>query len=316
MEFSAILIQTMTSTALTASWLLRIWQFARPHTIIGTSLSVWALAAIALAAQPTVPTVSQVMLVLMTWLACLAGNLYIVGLNQLTDIPIDRINKPHLPVAAGDLSEPTARRLVLVAGGVAIALGAWLGQWLLFTVVASLLLGTAYSLPPLRLKRWPLLAAFCILVVRGVIINFGLFLHFESQWLHREFLTPNIIILSSFIFLFSIAIALFKDVPDTLGDREYKIKTLTLLLGKEAVFQITRGVMAASYAAMIGIGYYHLGNLNGAIALWGHGVLFLLLWWRSQFVDLDDSGAIQSFYQFIWRLFFVEYLLFPLACWL
>ncbi|KAJ0475828.1 putative homogentisate phytyltransferase [Helianthus annuus] len=34
---------------------------------------------------------------------CLA-NSFVVGLNQVTDIEIDKVNKPYLPLASGDLS--------------------------------------------------------------------------------------------------------------------------------------------------------------------------------------------------------------------
>jgi homogentisate solanesyltransferase len=33
--------------------------------------------------------------------ALLAGNGYIVGINQIYDVDIDAVNKPFLPVAAG-----------------------------------------------------------------------------------------------------------------------------------------------------------------------------------------------------------------------
>lgn len=35
-------------------------------------------------------------------LALLAGNGYIVGINQIYDVEVDTINKPFLPVAAGE----------------------------------------------------------------------------------------------------------------------------------------------------------------------------------------------------------------------
>jgi homogentisate phytyltransferase/homogentisate geranylgeranyltransferase len=38
------------------------------------------------------------------------------------------------------------------------------------------------------------------------------------------------------------------------------------------------------------------------------------MWWQSFKVDLQDNSAIAQFYQFIWKLFFLEYLLFPAAC--
>jgi len=41
-------------------------------------------------------------------LALLAGNGYIVGINQVYDVNIDKVNKPFLPVAAGEHSEAIA----------------------------------------------------------------------------------------------------------------------------------------------------------------------------------------------------------------
>jgi homogentisate phytyltransferase/homogentisate geranylgeranyltransferase len=31
-------------------------------------------------------------------------------------------------------------------------------------------------------------------------------------------------------------------------------------------------------------------------------------------VDLSDRPSIASFYQFIWKLFYLEYIVFPIAC--
>ncbi|MFS8005578.1 putative homogentisate phytyltransferase [Helianthus anomalus] len=41
---------------------------------------------------------------------CLA-NLYVVGLNQLSDIEIDKVNKPYLPLASGELSVKAGIRI-------------------------------------------------------------------------------------------------------------------------------------------------------------------------------------------------------------
>lgn len=306
---------TATRSAPVLPDLKHLWAFARPHTIIGTSLSVWALAVMALARDPQWPSMVQIAVMLGTWLACLSGNLYIVGLNQLTDIEIDRINKPHLPLASGAFTPEQGKQIVMVSGAIAIALGLLLGPCLLATVLSSVLLGTLYSLPPVRLKRWPILAAFCILVVRGVVINGGLYLHFTQRLTGQSEITSAVGVLIAFIVLFSIAIALFKDMPDTSGDREYNILTFTLLLGKEAVFQIVRGVLIACYVGMIGVGVYHLADLNPTVMIGGHSLLLGALWWRSQSVELEEEVAIAAFYQFIWRLFFLEYLVFPLTCW-
>lgn len=88
---------------------------------------------------------------------------------QLFDIEIDRINKPYLPLAAGDFSVGIGVAIVLITGAAALAISLVSGSLpLLATVGGSLLLGIAYStdLPLLRWKRNPVLAAACILAVR------------------------------------------------------------------------------------------------------------------------------------------------------
>eukprot|EP00962_Isochrysis_galbana_P011657 scaffold3283_cov62-Isochrysis_galbana.AAC.1 len=44
-------------------------------------------------------------------------------------------------------------------------------------LIGSAILGTAYSAPPIRLKRQPLLASMCIMSVRGGLINWAFFQH-------------------------------------------------------------------------------------------------------------------------------------------
>ncbi|MGB5711822.1 MAG: homogentisate phytyltransferase, partial [Waterburya sp.] len=186
--------------------------------------------------------------------------------------------------------------------------------WLLATVAISLVIGTAYSIPPVRLKQFPFWAAICILTVRGVIVNIGLFLHYGDKFNGREALNPYVWTLTLFILLFTVAIAIFKDVPDLEGDQQYNINTFTLVIGKPAVFNLSRGVITACYCGMIIAGLFWLTSLNVSFFVASHLLLLGLLWWRSQDVDLSEKSAISDFYQFIWKLFFLEYLLFPIAC--
>ena len=296
----------------TGSWLYALWKFSRPHTIIGTSLSVMALYAIALAtASEGVTSVGQF---LGAWIACLGGNVYIVGLNQLEDVEIDKINKPHLPIAAGEFSRAQAQIIVAISGSVALLLALLLGRYLLFTVGVSLAIGTAYSLPPIRLKRFPFWAALCIFTVRGVIVNLGLFLHFNWVLQKSQVIPASVWALTMFVLVFTFAIAIFKDIPDMEGDKQYNINTFTIQLGKPAVFNLSLWVITVCYLGMIVAGALSLSTVNSAFVIITHVFALLLLWWRSRSVDLQDKSAIASFYQFIWKLFFLEYLIFPAAC--
>lgn len=246
----------------------------------------------------------------MAWLACLGGNIFIVGLNQLTDIDIDKINKPHLPVAAGDFSAQTGWWIVAISGAITILLSLIGGFWLSVTVLSSLLIGTCYSLPPIRLKRFPLLAAMCIFTVRGVVVNLGLFAHFREISNQLVIITPTIWLLTAFIIVFTVAIAIFKDVPDMDGDRRYKIRTFTLLLGKQKIFALSLGIIFACYVAMIAGVWLLATSLNAIAFTVAHLILTGALLLRSRDVNLKIKREITAFYQFIWKLFFLEYLLF------
>lgn len=297
-------------------WLSSFWKFSRPHTIIGTSLSVFALYLIALATTGSAIALNNIEQMLLAWLACLCGNVYIVGLNQLWDVEIDRINKPKLPLASGEFSIQQGRWIVGISGALAILIAGLSGTWLLATVATSLTIGTAYSLPPIRLKQFPFFAAFCILTVRGVVVNLGLFLHFVDKLNGKQSLNPYVWTLTLFILFFTIAIAIFKDVPDLEGDKKYNITTFTIVIGKSAVFNISRWVITLCYLGTIAAGIFWLNSINFALFVGCHLILLALLWWRSQNVDLEQKSAIADFYQFIWKLFFLEYLLFPVACFL
>ncbi len=294
--------------------LSQLWKFSRPHTIIGTSLSVLAIYSIALSNTHSSIAWTSLSPVLGAWIACICGNVYIVGLNQLYDVEIDRVNKPDLPLASGELSITTGRWIVGLTGVVAIAISAILDRWLFATVALSLAIGTAYSLPPIRLKQFPLLAAFCILTVRGCIVNLGLFLYFDSGLGGIGIVPPSIWVLTGFILVFTIAIAIFKDVPDLEGDRQYQIQTFSLIWGKMAIFNFTRWTISIAYLGTIGAGIFILPMVNTGVLVGIHSILLIALWWRSRDVDLEEKSAIADFYQFIWKLFFLEYLLFPIAC--
>jgi homogentisate phytyltransferase/homogentisate geranylgeranyltransferase len=297
-----------------SSWFSAFWRFSRPHTIIGTSLSIFGLYLITLGVTSSGFSISHLGQILATWIACLCGNIYIVGLNQVEDIDIDKINKPHLPLASGEFTSGQGQLIVIITGIVALVL-AWLtGPYLLGMVALSLVIGTAYSLPPIRLKQYPFWAALCIFSVRGTIVNLGLFLHFSSV-LQRSQGIPNVVwVLTVFILVFTFAIAIFKDIPDLEGDRTYNITTLTIQLGKQKVFNLALWVLTICYGGMILVALLQLAKINTIFVVITHTLIIIVLWWQGSGVNLQDKQAITNFYQFIWKLFFLEYLLFPVSC--
>ena len=287
------------------SFLYQFVRFSRLHTVIGTTLSILALWGIARALGGAFVSVQYLLWTLGT---CLAANIYIVGLNQLVDIDIDRINKPYLPLASGAWSVRTGRTVVLVALALSL-LGAALGNgWLLAVVLLSVLLGTLYSLPPVRLKRFPFWAAFCILAVRGLIVNLGLFLNFYTPFQSAPEVPAVVWTLTAVMFVYSILIAFFKDMPDLEGDRRYGISTFSLRLGVRRIHRLGVGLLAGLYLLVAALPFGMDLGVDPWIFSGFHVLLLIALLILSRRVDLTDQQSIARFYQGVWVLFFCEYI--------
>ncbi|PHI18453.1 homogentisate phytyltransferase [Lewinellaceae bacterium SD302] len=284
--------------------MLTFLRFARAHTIIGTSLSIICL--YVLAARLTGEY--DIWLLLLTLLSCLAANVYITGLNQLTDVEIDKINKPYLPLASGAYSIRTGRNIVIVSLIISIIVALLSTRFLITTVLLSLLIGTAYSLPPLRLKRFPFWAAFCILAVRGLLVNLLLYLHFQFAFNGGTAIPTVVWLLTAIIFAFSIIIAWYKDLPDTAGDAAYDIDTLSLRIGRQSVWRMGAWLLSLVFIIGGGLAYYYGYS---ALAV-GQLALLLGLALAGSRLDLQNQQSIARYYQSIWILFFLEYSIFAL----
>ncbi len=282
-----------------------LWRFSRPHTIVGTALSVLGLYAIAVAAHAATGAADLAA----TLLAALAVNVSIVGVNQITDVEIDRVNKPYLPIAAGDLTLPKAKLIVLAATALPLLMALSQGAAETVAVAAALLVGALYSLPPVRLKRFPVAASLCISGVRSLAVNLGVYWHFA----HR--IDPPVWALCAFVLPFSFAIAVLKDVPDIEGDRRFRIRTFSVRLGPERVKAIGLTALAAAYLGMATVGAVVLRHdAEPAVMVVGHLAALALLCVWSRAADPRDHEAFTRFYMRVWALFFLEYLLVPLAC--
>lgn len=277
--------------------------FARLHTVIATTIQVITIFLIVVGLEADS---SALLVVALTLATCLGLNLYVVGLNQLTDVAIDRVNKPWLPVAAGTLTWKGGRLLTLGAGGVSLVLALLGGPFLFLTVVLIMLIGSAYSLPPLRLKRFPVAAALSIAVARGVIANLGLALHYREVFGGTlPLLTLGM--LGLFFFGFGLVIAIYKDIPDGEGDRMYQIETFTTRLGPRRALDIGRVVLSLCYALPIGLALVGLPRGDALFLLISHALLISAFWTMSMRVDLQQRRSVASFYMFLWGLFYLEF---------
>jgi homogentisate phytyltransferase / homogentisate geranylgeranyltransferase len=296
--------------------LTTLWGFSRPHTLVVTCFSILGIYVIAASSLPGVALGDGLGDLAMTLLAGAAVNLYIVGLNQCEDVEIDRVNKPWLPIPAGRLSVRAAWRIVVACALLALALALSQGWVESVAVGSALAIGTAYSSPPLRLKRFPALAAASISVVRACVVNLGVYLHFASSLGGRPGLSAipdSIVALTLFVLPFSFAIAVLKDVPDAEGDRRFRIGTFTVRLGARRAFRMGMAALVIGYLGMAVAGPLLIAGASAWVLAAGHLCCLALLLWLAAGVDVHDPARFSRFYLRVWALFFAEYLLVPLA---
>lgn len=315
--------------------ILSLWRFSRPHTIIGSSISVFCLFAFSALTIKTlgeqtaanavvsyVFTESDIYLFAATLIAALACNVFITGLNQITDIEIDRINKPHLPLASGEISSAEAKKWVVLALVTALTISFYLSNFFGVLIALICFLGWSYSAPPIRFKRYHIWAASAIALVRGPLVNVGIALHFLTQVGHNtyfsnvgvgnflsiplEFFEVGVwmVPLTLFISAFSLGIAWFKDLPDTAGDAEHEVGTLAVKKGRALALRLGVSVVGLAYVFLIFWGWhyywgipflaYHLIAL-GIFAYWAYRT------------NLDATLSLKRFYKLYWVLFFLEY---------
>jgi homogentisate phytyltransferase/homogentisate geranylgeranyltransferase len=293
-----------------------LWRFGRPHTVIGTSVGIAAIYAVAVAELAGGDLAADLLDVAWVLLAGWCVNVFIVGINQLEDVEIDRINKPELPIAAGELSISAARRIVALCAVVPVVLAITQGLVELVSVGAALLIGAAYSCPPVRLKRRPAIAALSITVVRTLIVNLGVWLHFAANFGGDTSLggVPAAVwALTALTLPYSFAIAVLKDVPDIEGDRRFDIATFSVRLGARPVFLAGVGALLTAQLGMAVAGPLLVDDANDPLLAVAHLAAAVLLVTWARRLDLDDRAAFAAFYQRVWRLFFAEYAVVAIA---
>ena len=192
---------------------------------------------------------------------------------------------------------------------------------LVVTVVGSNVLGIVYSVPmpflPTRWKRYPALAAGCIVVVRSLMVQIGFHEHLRAvvgaetvQPWHEN---PKVLFSVVFFLAMGVVIALFKDIPDIAGDKEANIKTLAVRVGAQRVVNLCALIGACAFAGAVV--YWALVEGHYACAV-SHAISGWWLWRKLRGTKVQGPEAAKSMrssYMGIWRVFFVEYLLLMLS---
>jgi 4-hydroxybenzoate polyprenyltransferase len=235
------------------------------------AVTLWSFLLIGAAAQgPLRPSVA-----LLLAAASLSAS-YVVAttVNDIADRGVDRINHPRdsgRPLVTGAASERDLWRTNAIAGPLALATAAAAGGSVLAVTAASLVIGYAYSLGPIRLSYRTWLAP-TVLSVAYAIVPYALGLLAAGGRIDRI----DVLLCGALYTLFLARINL-KDFRDRAGDAAYGKPTLLLAHGKTVTCAVTGMALVAGCAMLIAA----LGGGPGIIAivsLFAAGILSML--WR------------------------------------
>lgn len=264
---------------------LRVYcHFMRPFTLVPPVLGMLSGCLIALGAttdrpllctEPATVIVKIVMGGLVAALLNGASN----GLNQIFDVQIDRINKPHRPLSKGDMSFKEAWIITLLCYLFALIL-AWNINATCFWIVTTAAMCTiAYSVPPVRTKRFWLCANFTIAFPRGLLLKVAGW----SVLRDIDILEPWY--LGAIFGFFLLGATTTKDYADMKGDGMANCITLPMRFGvKTSIWMITPFLILPFWAIPVGL---YAGILSGnplllwiltiSLSLWGVYLVKLLL---------------------------------------
>ncbi|MED6146504.1 hypoxanthine-guanine phosphoribosyltransferase [Stylosanthes scabra] len=233
-------------------------------------------------------------------------HLYVVGLNQLADLEIDKINKPYLPLASGEFS--LTNGIIIVASFLFLSFGA---AWMIGSIpsfwglLASFVLMTAYSvnLPFLRWKKSTILTVMSHVIGMTMSFNIAAFMHMKTFVLKNATSYPRSLFLVTVVMpIFYAVVATAKDLPDIEGDKAAGIKTLAVRLGSKKVFWFCVSLLQIAYGAAILIGASSPILWSKLFTVSAHALMALILWNRANSTDLSSNISLQSFYMFIFKV--------------
>ncbi|KAK7290044.1 hypothetical protein RIF29_04171 [Crotalaria pallida] len=261
--------------------LIVLYRFTRPYSAIPIVHAATAMAIL------TVEKFSDLSLVFVNgWLQVVIPYVLMIivncGLNELCDLEIDKINKPHLPLASGAISFGTGAAIVALSSFLSLWFSWMTGSGPLFwTIFYNNVLAVVYSadLPFLRWKKSSILTAIYIATTVGMSVPLGAFLHMQTSVFKRPTIFSRPLILSlTVLSIFCLVIAWIK------------------------VFSMCITLVNIAYGLAIIAGTTSPFLWSKLITILGHAGLALFLRHQAQFVDLKSKDSTQAFYMLIWKI--------------
>lgn len=198
---------------------------------------------------------------------------YIGGttINDVIDSEADQINMPYRPIPKKVITKNEAILFAVIAYGISLV-AAWnVNLPFFFVGLAYMILGVAYSAPPLNFENKGIIGQISLALITGFLPAFGgaIIAHPLNEIPFAWWMA-----FTAYTLLFA-AVLIFKDFKDVKGDQIAGKKTFVLQVGKKPAY----------YAGLIGIA------LGYPLAIYTFNTLFL----KPGFLVL---GAVLAFVTF------------------
>ncbi len=296
-------------------WLRGLYRFSRPESTLGSTVMGAAIATALLPAIPYDPIIfakiTACVLTLALW--TIASH----GINQIYDLPVDRINKPDFPLPAGIMTIRQAWIFSIGSGTLGALLALWaMPVWLALSFISFMTWASlVYSIPRFGsriVRQSPLLPKLLTICFRGVVYPATTFLTVWYLAPAHSLAMVYLPFILTFAVLFCVGMNTFEDIPDMRGDQEGGYRSFALALGATKTACIC---LAAFVTAFLGLATWiyafpQLFRVEPGLAV--EGLLFLVF--VAEFSRLlrselrQDGGGAKPFYTFLWRLYALQYI--------
>ncbi len=261
------------------------WAFIRPFTLLVPATGMLAGALMALGAEPKWESDWAAGGWGVAWrvvagaLLAAALNGFSNGVNQIFDLEVDRVNKPHRMLPAGRMTMSEAWTISLLFLLLALVLAALVNLQTLAIVALASLLTYIYSAPPLRTKSRGVWANLTIAIPRGTLLV-------VCGWSTvKTVLAAEPWLIGAVFGAFFLGAATTKDFSDIEGDRLGGCRTLPVVYGVRKTAWIISPFLTLPFLGLLpGVGWGVLTGrpaillaLGVALPLWGLYIARLLV---------------------------------------
>ena len=204
-------------------------------------------------------------------------------LNQYFDREADKLNdlKKSLPIPSQNISPKTAMIIFCFLNIVSVLIVLVTDADLLPLFLSYIALGIGYSMPPVSLKKRPILDVVAVGVGSGVLpliiglqVSHQLTLDLSLPWMVRRY--QDVFFAAVPIFLFQSASHIFHAVGDYEGDRKGDVTTFVVKQGKQPAIKVGIALLGAAVLFPLMYGCLNLSLTPGFLSWYLYVFVFFV----------------------------------------